>query len=40
MTPAPFDETVIFTPEIVMLPELRDPDGPMLLTTLAGAVCD
>lgn len=30
---------MIFTPEIVIEPELNEPDGPMLLTTLAGAVC-
>ena len=34
MTPAPFEDTVMFTPETVIGPELKEPEGPMLLTTL------
>jgi hypothetical protein len=34
ITPAPFDDTVMLTPLIVMGPEDKEPDGPMLLTTL------
>jgi hypothetical protein len=34
MTPTPFEDTVIFTPLIVIGPELKEPDGPILFTTL------
>ena len=29
----------MLTPEIVILPELKEPDGPILFTTFAGALC-